>query len=58
MRRADHELAARPWDGDIARHVAKTPAGRRFRLLNLPHFLVHRLDACLDWAERGGADGG
>ncbi len=52
MQRADHDLAVRLWDGDIDLHVARTPAGRRFRLLNLPHFLVHRLDAYLDWAER------
>lgn len=53
MQRADHDLAVRLWDGDIDLHAAKTPTGRRFRLLNLPYFLVHRLDAYLDWAERG-----
>ena len=40
------------------KNAAKTPTGRRFRLLNLPYFLVHRLDAYLDWAERGGVGGG
>ena len=52
MQRVDHDLAVRLWDGDIDLHPAKTPAGRRFRLLNLPYFLVHQLDAYLDWAER------
>ena len=52
MRRADHDLAVRLWDGDIDLHVAKTPDGHRFRLLNLPFFLVHQLDAYLDWAAR------
>ena len=52
MQRADHDLAVRLWDGDIDLHPAKTPDGGRFRLLNLPYFLVHQLDAYLDWAER------
>lgn len=52
MQRADHDLAVRLWDGDIDLHAAKTPEGRRFRLLNLPYFLVHQLDAYLDWADR------
>ena len=52
MQRADHDLAVRLWDGGIDLHVAKTPEGRRFRLLNLPFFLVHQLDAYLDWAEQ------
>ena len=52
MHRADHDLAVRLWDGDIDLHAAKTPEGRRFRLLNLPFFLVHQLDAYLAWAER------
>lgn len=41
-------------DGDIDLHVAKTSEGHRFRLLNLPFFLVHQLDAYLDWADREG----
>ena len=52
MQRADHDLAVRLWDGDIDLHAAKTPEGRRFRLLNLPFYLVQQLDAYLDWAER------
>ncbi len=52
MHRADHDLAVRLWEGDIDLHAAKTPEGRRFRLLNLPFFLVHQLDAYLAWAER------
>ena len=51
MQRVDHDLAVRLWDGDIDLHEAKTHEGRRFRLLNLPFFLVHQLDAYLDWAE-------
>ena len=58
QRRGDHDLAVRLWDGDIDLHAAKTPSGHRFRLLNLPYFLVHRLDAYLDWAEREGAGRG
>ena len=58
MQRADHDLAVRLWDGDIDLHEAKTPAGRRFRLLNLPYFLVHKLDAYLHWAERAGTGAG
>ena len=32
--------------------ILETPAEHRFRLLNLLFFLVHQLDAYLDWAER------
>ncbi len=52
MERVDHDLAVRVWDGGIDLHPAVTPTGRRFRLLNLPYYLVHRLDAYLDWAEQ------
>lgn len=52
IERADHDLAVRLSDGDMDLHEAKTSGGRRFRLLNLPYFLVHQLDAYLDWAER------
>ncbi len=55
--RADHDLAVRLRDGDIDLRRRRRPRGR-FRLLNLPYFLVHRLDACLDWAEREGAGAG
>ena len=55
MERTDHDLAVRLWDGDILLHRAETPDGRRFRLLNLPFFLVHQLDAYLDWVEWQGA---
>ena len=51
MERVDHDLAVRLWDGPIHLHPAKTVAGRRFRLLNLPFFLVHQLDAYVAWAE-------
>ena len=57
IERADHDLAVRLWDGNLDLHEAKTSGGRRFRLLNLPYFLVHQLDAYLDWAERGGRPG-
>ena len=51
MQRTNHDLAVRLWDGEILLHPAETSTGRRFRLLNLPFFLVHQLDAYLDWAE-------
>ena len=55
MQRTNHDLAVRLWDGEILLHPAETSTGRRFRLLNLPFFLVHQLDAYLDWAEGQGA---
>lgn len=52
MERVDHDLAVRLRDGGIHHlHPAKTATGRKFRLLNLPYFLAHRLDAHLEWAE-------
>ena len=55
MERTNHDLVVRLWGCDILLHPAETPDGRRLRLLNLPFFLVHQLDAYLDWAERQGA---
>ena len=51
MERVDHDLAVRLWDGPVHLHSAQTVAGKKFRLLNLPFFLVHQLDAYLGWAE-------
>ncbi len=43
--------AVRLWDGPVHLHSAQTVAGKKFRLLNLPFFLVHQLDAYLGWVE-------
>ena len=45
---APHHLAVRVWQGPYLVEKAKTIAGTEFTLLNLPFYLVHRLERELD----------
>lgn len=45
---APHHLAVRVWQGPYAVEKAKTIAGTEFTLLNLPFYLVHRIERELD----------
>ncbi len=45
---APHHLAVRVWQGAYSVVTAKTIAGTEFTLLNLPFYLVHRIDRELD----------
>lgn len=41
-------LAVRVWQGPYSVEKAKTIAGKEFTLLNLPFYLVHRIERELD----------
>lgn len=45
---APHHLAVRVWQGAYSVEKAKTIAGTEFTLLNLPFYLVHRIERELD----------
>jgi predicted AAA+ superfamily ATPase len=45
---APHHLAVRVWQGPYSVEEAKTIAGTEFTLLNLPFYLVHRIERELD----------
>ena len=45
---APHKLAVRVWQGPYSVEKAKTIAGTEFTLLNLPFYLVHRIERELD----------
>lgn len=46
--RSSHSLAVRVWQGEYSVEKAKTIAGKEFTLLNLPFYLVHRIERELD----------
>ena len=48
MDHAPHKLAVRVWQGPYSVEKAKTIAGTEFTLLNLPFYLVHRIERELD----------
>jgi predicted AAA+ superfamily ATPase len=48
MDKAPHNLAVRVWQGPYSVEKAKTIAGKEFTLLNLPFYLVHRIERELD----------
>ena len=48
MDHAPHKLAVRVWQGPYSVEKAKTIAGTEFTLLNLPVYLVHRIERELD----------
>ena len=48
MDHAPHQLAVRVWQGPYSVEKAKTIAGTEFTLLNLPFYLVHRIERELD----------
>ncbi len=48
MDQAPHHIAVRVWQGPYLVERAKTIAGKEFTLLNLPFYLVHRIERQLD----------
>jgi predicted AAA+ superfamily ATPase len=48
MDQAPHHIAVRVWQGPYLVERAKTIAGKEFTLLNLPFYLVHRIERELD----------
>lgn len=48
MDQAPHKMAVRVWQGPYSVEKAKTIAGTEFTLLNLPFYLVHRIERELD----------
>jgi predicted AAA+ superfamily ATPase len=48
MDQAPHKFAVRVWQGPYSVEKAKTIAGTEFTLLNLPFYLVHRIERELD----------
>ncbi|NQU51036.1 MAG: AAA family ATPase [Bacteroidetes bacterium] len=48
MDRAPHNIAIRVYQGEYLIQKAKTIAGKKFTLLNLPFYLIHRIERELD----------
>jgi len=46
---SDQELTVRFYGGQVQVDNLRTPSGKEFRLLNLPHFLASELPRYLDW---------
>lgn len=51
IERTGQDLAVRLYAGKVGIHDTATPGGKSFRLLSLPYFLAHRLDAYIGWAK-------
>jgi predicted AAA+ superfamily ATPase len=47
-----HDMAIRMYAGELSLHSAVKPAGKSFRLLNLPYFLGEKLSAYLAWMKQ------
>lgn len=50
MDEAPHDLAVRFYAGEISLHEATTINGKKYRLMNLPYYLVSQLSNYLEWA--------
>lgn len=50
METASHHLAIRLYPGKLVIDNIKTASGKEFKLLNLPYYLVSRVDQYLEWA--------
>ena len=48
MDQAPHNIAIRVYQGEYLVQRAKTIAGKEFTLINLPFYLVHRIERELD----------
>ena len=48
MENAPHGIAVRVYQGEYLVQKAKTTSGKEFTLLNLPFYLVHRIEQELD----------
>jgi len=48
MEETELSVAVRIWQGSYSLEKAKTASGREFTLLNLPFYLVHRIERELE----------
>lgn len=48
METAPHDIAVRIWSSPFSINTVKTQNGKRFRLLNIPFYMIHRLPELLD----------
>jgi predicted AAA+ superfamily ATPase len=48
---APHQMAVRFYSGELSISTITTPAGKNYKLLNLPYFLVSQIEHYLDWFE-------
>ncbi|MDQ3017917.1 MAG: DUF4143 domain-containing protein, partial [Bacteroidota bacterium] len=49
---APHSMAIRFYADELKWTDAVTPGGKKYRLLNLPYYLVSQLDSYLDWFQK------
>lgn len=46
-----HDMAVRLYAGEISISKLQTASGKKFRLLNMPYYLVSQIDKYLEWLE-------
>jgi predicted AAA+ superfamily ATPase len=51
MDMAPHDMAVRLYAGEISISNLQTASGKKFRLLNMPYYLVSQIDKYLEWLE-------
>lgn len=49
MDRCPHGYAVRLYAGPLELHMARTPTGKEYQLLNLPYFLASKVNEYVDW---------
>jgi len=49
MERANHPFAVRVYSQKLSIAQSKTRSGKKFYLLNIPFYLVHKIEEYLDW---------
>ena len=49
MEEAPHDLALRFYAGEVSVHEASTLNGKKYRLMNLPYYLVSQIRGYLEW---------
>lgn len=52
MDMATHNMAVRFYAGEISITQASTPSGKKYNLLNLPYYLVSKIDNYLNWFQK------
>lgn len=53
MDESPNHIAVRFYAGELSISDAITTKGKKYRLLNLPYFLVSQLNRYLEWMESG-----
>ena len=51
MQECNHDMAVRFYGGPVRIDPVRTPSGKEYRLMSLPHFLAGELPRYLDWFE-------